>query len=169
MLWSTIYVLVYTLNTFCRELRADYPMLPEVCEASHPCLLQKFIAGRPRSKTPNYINPQAFGSLCIQSDFFCPVLLLPRPIPFRLLLVNILYYQHFLSICFGRTQPADEYLLCIRHSLGAGESAKNIQTKALTPWRSCFRGVPGNTAARVVKQCMREGSPPISFLPLRQK
>lgn len=57
-------------------------MLPEVCEASHPCLLKKCIAERPRSKTPNYMNPQALAlsvySLTSVQSCFSPAPFLSR-------------------------------------------------------------------------------------------
>lgn len=68
------------LNMFYRELRANYPTLPEVWEA----LTLVSDKERPSRKTPSYLNLQAFGPLVQFHCFcpFCPALLPPHPVLF---------------------------------------------------------------------------------------
>lgn len=55
------------------------------------------------------------------------------------LLVSIFHYKHFLSNCFGRTQPADKYLLCIRHSPRCWGISKEYTDK-----KPCPQGGPAS-------------------------
>lgn len=135
-------------------------MLPEVCEASHPCLLKKCIAERPRSKTPNYMNPQAL-ALSVYSLTSVQSCFSPAPFLSRLLIAGEHLPLQTLSKQLLWKNSACRQIPTLHQTFSQvlGNQQRIYRQKALPLWRSCFRGVPGN-AERV--------APPIIFLPLRQ-